>query len=144
MLGFVIRLWRKHLRCSTFDPDDFQQAIEFAKQELRFAQSDKSGITLKEHLESVWRQLGRKPSELENLIELPQSCLHVWKWFCDLHTSRSFNGFGPNPLNYTEIKNYFDLIDISPEEWELKLIKKFDMEAMDSISKEMKNNSQSK
>lgn len=68
----------------------------------------------------------------------------VWNWFCELHASRSFNGFGANPLSYTEIKSYFDLMCIVPQEWEIKLLKKFDLEALNSITEQAKNNSDSK
>jgi hypothetical protein len=87
-------------------------------------------------LNSVWRQTGIKPKELEDVIELPESCFQVWKWFIDLHNSRTSNGFGVNPISYTEIKAYFDLIDIKVEEWEVTLIKLFDNEALSAFAKE--------
>ena len=85
---------------------------------------------MRDQLNSVWRQTGRKPKELRDAIELPQSCYFVWKWFTELHTARGSNGFGLNPISYTEIKSYFDLIDIQPEEWEVNLIKALDNEAL--------------
>jgi hypothetical protein len=87
-------------------------------------------------LNSVWRQTGVKPKELEDVVELPESSFQVWKWFIDLHNSRTSNGFGVNPISYTEIKAYFDLIDIKPEEWEVTLIKLFDNEALSAYAKE--------
>jgi hypothetical protein len=53
-----------------------------------------------------------------------------------LHNTRSSNGFGVNPINYTEIKSYFDLIGVLPEEWEVNLIKRFDYEALAAYAKE--------
>lgn len=85
---------------------------------------------------SVWRQTGIKPKELEDVIELPESCIYVWKWFIDLHNARGSNGFGINPISYTEIKSYFDLMDTQPEEWEVILIKLFDNEALQAYAKE--------
>jgi len=84
----------------------------------------------------VWRQTGIKPKELEDLIELPDSCYAVWKWFIDLHNARTSNGFGVNPITYTEMKCYFDLVEIRPEAWELELIKRFDVVALNAFAKQ--------
>jgi hypothetical protein len=91
---------------------------------------------LRDQLNSVWRQTGVKPKELEELKELPESCRQVWKWFIDLNNSRSSNGYGVNPLSYSDIKAYLDMISIDVEEWELNLIKRIDNEALNSYSKE--------
>lgn len=91
---------------------------------------------MRDQLNSVWKQTGVKPKELEDLIELPESCAQVWKWFIDLNNSRTSNGFGVNPITYSDIKSYLDLINIEIEDWELNLIKKFDNEAMLSYAKE--------
>lgn len=73
---------------------------------------------------------------MEDLKELPESCHQVWKWFIDLNNSRSSNGFGVNPISYSDIKAYVDLASIDIEEWELQLIKQFDNEALNSYAKE--------
>lgn len=90
----------------------------------------------------MWKKTGVKPKELEELIELPSSCYQVWKWFIDLHNARSSNGFGVNPISYTEIYSYFSLINIEPEEWEIDLIKKFDSEALKAFSKQAESEKQ--
>lgn len=69
---------------------------------------------------------------------LPESCMIVWKWFIDLHNARTSNGFGINPISYMEIKAYFDLIDIQPQEWEISLIKRFDNEVLMASAKQLK------
>lgn len=53
-----------------------------------------------------------------------------------MHNARSSNGFGINPISYTEIKCYFDLMDIKPDEWEINLIRLFDNEALQAFAKE--------
>ncbi len=68
--------------------------------------------------------------------ELPESCTQVWRWFIDLNNSRSSNGFGVNPISYSDIKAYIDLIGVEIEDWELQLIKQLDNEAMNSYAKE--------
>lgn len=52
-----------------------------------------------------------------------------------LHSTRTSNGFGANPITFTEMKNYFDLIQVEPEEWEVNLIRRFDMVALDHYEK---------
>jgi hypothetical protein len=68
----------------------------------------------------------------------------VWKWFTDLHSARSSNGFSINPISFTEIKSYFQLIDIEPEEWEVQLLRKLDTEFLIAYSKEQSSKSKSK
>ena len=108
----------------------------FAKQEFELGRKLGNSGTLRDQLNSVWRQTGIKPKGLEQLKELPEACTQVWKWFIDLNNSRSSNGFGVNPLSYSDIKAYFDLMGIEIEEWELHLIKRIDNEALNSYSKE--------
>ena len=84
----------------------------------------------------MWRQTGIKPKELEDLIELPEGYHQVWKFFIDLHNARGSNGFGINPISYTEIKSYFDLMQIQAEDYEVTLIKLFDKEVLNAYEKE--------
>lgn len=95
-----------------------------------------SSGSLRDQLNSVWRQTGVKPKELQELKELPESCTQVWKWFIDLNNSRSSNGYGVNPISYSDMKAYFDLIAIEVEDWELELIKRIDNEALKSYAEE--------
>lgn len=61
-----------------------------------------------------------------------------------LHSTRTSNGFGANPITYTEIKSYFDLIQFEPEEWEINLIRRFDNVALDAYEKAAEKNSKAK
>lgn len=99
---------------------------------------------MRDQLNNVWRQTGIKPKELDELLEIPQSCEHVWKWFIDLNSGRTSNGFGPNPLTYSDIYSYFTLYNMYPDEWELELIKVLDKTALDAISKQIDKETKSK
>lgn len=99
---------------------------------------------LKAQLESVWRQTGVKPKELDEIIELPESCREVWYWFCELDNDRTSNGFGVNPIGYEKIKAYFDLYNITPQEWEVRLLKLLDNVALKHYSEESKKQSKNK
>ena len=61
---------------------------------------------------------------------------YVWNYFIDLNNSRTSNGFGLNPISYTEIKSYFDLYMLVPAEYEITLIKRLDSIALKCFSKE--------
>ena len=89
------------------------------------------GNSMRDQLKSAWRQTGVKPKALEELVEMPSSCFHVWKMFIDLNNARGSNGFGVNPISYTEIYSYCKLHTIDIDEWELDLIKEFDKTVLD-------------
>lgn len=82
--------------------------------------------------ESASRQIGKLVPQLEGLLELPNSMRYIWKYFIDLHNKRTSNGFGMNPLVYSDIYSYFKLIKVQPEEYELELITQLDRIALDA------------
>ena len=78
------------------------------------------------------------------MIELPESMHMVWNYFIDLNNTRTSNGFGLNPISFTEIKSYFDLYYITPMSYEITAIKALDRVALDSFNKEQEKSSKSK
>lgn len=92
----------------------------------------------------VEKQLGRTPVELQNLIDLPESCVDIWSWFLDLHNNRGTNGFSENPISFSDMYAYFQLISVTPNPWEVVVLKKLDNIALKFMSKEAekRNNSQ--
>jgi hypothetical protein len=77
-------------------------------------------------------------------LELPTSCEHVWKWFLDLHSSRTSNGFSPDPITYHDMYSYFTLLGMYPEEWELDLLRLIDREVLKIAAKEADKKANSK
>lgn len=59
----------------------------------------------------------------------------------DLHSTRTGNGFGASPITYTEMRNYFDLMEIDPDEWELVLLRRLDNTALNIYAKAQEQNS---
>lgn len=53
-----------------------------------------TGLTKKRHLMMVWKQTGRKPKELEDVVPPPEQFRYLWDWLCEL----------PYPLSYTELE----------------------------------------
>ena len=86
---------------------------------------------MREHLEAVERITKKKPKELAEQVELPESMAQYWDWFLSLNKSRA-SGFGASPITYTEMLSYFTLIGIEPEKYEIDIIKMFDSIAISS------------
>lgn len=53
----------------------------------------------------------------------------------NLSNTRSEGFNGPLPITYSEIKAYFDLINVkpAPQEWEIALIKSWDVAYLNNI-----------
>ena len=91
-------------------------------------------------LESVERQTGIRPAQLDELKDLPESMVFLWRYFIDLHNRRTSNGFGVNPIQYSEILAYFTLLGLLPEDWELTAITRLDGVALEAFAKQAEKN----
>jgi len=76
--------------------------IAFAEGQFALARRMPEGTTRRAHLESVERQTGRRPAEL-NGPDLPTDGSHIWAWFLELSAGRGSNGFGPNPISWPDL-----------------------------------------
>lgn len=84
---------------------------------------------------SAWRQTGKKPKELEELVELPPAMEEYWNWFNRLNTQRPV-GMGISYIPYSEIVAFFKLLGISPEPYEVEIIEIFDRIAVKYFSEQ--------
>jgi hypothetical protein len=75
---------------------------------------------------------------------LPPEFQFAWEDFCSLNATRSSNGFGVNPISYSEIKAYYDLNHIEPETWEVQLIIAFDQKYLRVQSERMQKEQKQK
>lgn len=55
-----------------------------------------------------------------------------------MNSARTSNGFGVNPLSYSEIKAYYDLQQQVPEPWEADLIRYMDATVMNVYAEKAK------
>jgi len=94
---------------------------------------------LREHLEAVERLTKKKPKELTEQVELPESLNECWDWFLSLSKSR-LSGFGASPIMYSEMWSYFSLIGVEPDKYEVDIIKMFDSIAMSSAREQEEKN----
>ena len=126
-------------RRGKLDEGGLERLIEYAKSEFFLAKRREDGSTERQHLESVARQTKTNPPEL-NGPELPPDLEHVWVWFLDLHSRRGGNGFGANPLAWTDLLAWVYLMQPIIRIEELRAIMALDnawmaMQAEDALSK---------
>lgn len=76
--------------------------------QFRLSKRQTDGKTLREHLESVRRQTGKTPPELEGSDEAPEMTDDWWLWWCELSGGRQ-QGFGASPLTWSDIVSWMRL-----------------------------------
>jgi hypothetical protein len=102
-----------------------KQLIAFAEHTFRLSKTDKKGVTKRAHLLQVAKTLGRKPAALIG-PPLPERADYLWQMFHDLHSGRSYSSGGPNPLSWSDIKAWDDLMEVGLKDWEVRVIKALD------------------
>ena len=70
--------------------------------------------------------MGRLPDELANAPPMPAEMAHVWRWFCELHASRTHGQFGAFPIGYGEIAAWAALTGVSPKPYEVTALRAID------------------
>jgi hypothetical protein len=128
----------------TFDITSINELVEYCKQEFSSAINGSSGSSIRDQLNNVWQQTGVKPKELENLVELKQEHYEIWSWFMELNESRTSNGFGMNPISYSDISAYFNLQEITPHKWEVDTLRRLDREVLNIYAKKSQADSKKK
>lgn len=77
--------------------------------------------TYREQYESIERQTGKTPPELEGLPELPECAAHVWGWYQDLTGKRTI-GMAMNPITWPDVDSWCNRRKLDPKQWELDAI----------------------
>lgn len=84
--------------------------------------------------------------ELESEPETPAALEHVWAWFWELSQARTQSANGPNPISYSEIKNWSELTRTEIRPIEIEVIRRLDSTYMGFVGeqqqKETKQNQQ--
>ena len=75
------------------------------------------GATLRQHLQAVERQTGRKPAQLE-MPDLPVELSHAWNWFLELHQRRTYSERGPNPVAWPDLLAWREIRGKRPTQFE--------------------------
>lgn len=87
----------------------------------------------------VYETTGIKPKELEILQEqeCPYEFFHIWLAFQALSTTRSNNGFGPDPITYSEIAAYMQCMEDELSSEDIEILKQVDLIYLSKISKKL-------
>ena len=101
------------------------QLVEYAEWQFELGRVDENGISLKKHLEQIYKSTKVKPEQLE-APAFPESVRHVWQWFTELHEARPRTGMGVSPLLFSEIQAWSAMTGSVPTPWELGVIKSID------------------
>jgi len=99
--------------------------IGYAENEFALNKRQKDGSTLRENLESAYRQTRVQPVELEP-IDIPYGTQYLWTYFCELSNGRGYSETGPSALTFTEILAWSQLTKSDPTAWEVEAIKAID------------------
>jgi len=100
--------------------------VAWAEHEFHLNVPDDNGITQREHLEQVEKQIGHPPKELVNPYDPPSLLMHVWSAFCNLSLARTAGLNGPNPITYQEIESWMRLTGTPLEPYEIEMVKRLD------------------
>lgn len=76
--------------------------------------------SLREHLESVERQTGRRPEEL-NGPELPEEAEYLFAWWRELDAGRQ-SGVSANPLSWADMLAWAELTGRRPSPQEVEVL----------------------
>lgn len=71
------------------------------------------------------KSTGKRPKELDG-PDCPDTLTHLWQWFLELHSARSYGQHGPNPLTYPDIAAWSALTAANPTPWEVTALKRID------------------
>ena len=83
--------------------------VAYAEKSFELSKPDDKGVSLKSHLETVERQTGVRPEEL-NLPEFPELLIDVWRIFIDLSNSRNQGFSGVTPITFEQMKAYNEIM----------------------------------
>lgn len=100
--------------------------VKWAEHEFKLNKKDENGISHRENLEQVERQIGYRPPQLENPVEFPSLLSHIWFAFISLNSARSIGPSGVNPLSYQDIKAWKELTNSVINPKEIEAIKRLD------------------
>ena len=106
-----------------------EDLIDYAENEFSLSKTDKDGVSVREHLEQVERQIGRKPEELKE-VDFPVSMGHVWSAFVYIHSGRTPG----HPITYQDINAWKQLTETPLEPWTVEVIKRLDNVYMRTIN----------
>jgi len=105
----------------------------YAEWDFKLSLPDKNGVSEREHLEQVEKQIGKTPVPLQS-PDYPHLIDHVWQAFLALHRTRASGVAGPTPIKYSDISLWQTLTGNQLSIWEVELLTKIDSKYMRVIN----------
>lgn len=102
-----------------------QELLDYCEHTFKLEKPDQNGVTEREHLEQVQRQVGKELEELKG-PEFPFSMTHIWSAFLQLNSARTAGFSGPNPITYEQIKAWKELTENPIRPREVEVLKRVD------------------
>ena len=99
--------------------------MAYAEHQFELSKTDQNGVTVRAHLETVEKQTGKRPKDLEG-PEFPYELSHLWSAFVFLSSGRSSGFSGPEGLSFSEIKAWSELTATPVSPADVDVIKKLD------------------
>lgn len=72
--------------------------------------------------------------------DLPPLLGHIWAMYTALDCARTGNGFGPNPISYSEMDAYARLSGVTLATWEVNALKRLDLAYLRTLAEERERN----
>lgn len=122
--------------------EEIKAAMQFT---LEMDEKNDQGISNRDSLYQVMNSTPEdsKPyqqalKQIEDEPRIPDCALHVWEWFWELHSSRSSNMNGPEPLYFREIEawNCMKQMEIGPIE--IDILKQLDMTYINHVNSKLR------
>ena len=107
----------------------------FAENELALSEKQGDGASLRHHLESLQRNTGITPEQLEP-VPFPETLEFIWRDFHELNNGRTSNGYTLNPISYTELDAWNRLMNKQVTAQEISIMKQLDAVFMHHYQKQ--------
>ena len=100
--------------------------VAFAVSEKALCAREEDGSTIRDHLNSLWRQSGIEPEQLRNAPQLPALGAHVWAYFCQLNLERGMHAMGPARITSRDMVDWCESTGTTLDLWERAAIRAID------------------
>jgi len=78
-------------------------------------------------------------AELENPHEFPDVLWELWSWFRALQAARASDMGSPEPMSFSEIKDFCQLMRLKPSPWEVAALCQLDRLALGATAEKPKD-----
>ena len=74
--------------------------------------------------------------QIEEAPEIPFYLEHIWGWFWQIHSGRTYGMSGPNPLTWTDIQSWSNILKTDIRPIEAEILKEIDSVYLKYVSED--------